>query len=807
MSKKSTLNIALLCGGPSLERGISLNSARSVMDHLQSDDIAITPIYFDHRRNPYHISPAQLYSNTPSDFDFKLHQTAKKLSANQLKSLLKSVDLAFPVMHGQFGEDGTIQRLLERHNVPYLGSPIDACKRCFDKYEANEFIRSHGFYAPPSVVLKIFRNDHKKILDNFFKQHEIKRAVVKPATGGSSIGVFSVSNAKEALEKAKILFSKRMDTRVVVEPFCEGIEFTVIILQNRFGMPVAVLPTEIETDYKDHQLFDFRKKYLPTRQVKYHCPPRFSNETIEKIQVQAEQLFTLLGMRDFARFDGWLLQDGNLWFSDFNPISGMEQNSFLFQQSARIGMSHRDLLRFIVRNGCSQNGIKFPAPSSPAPLTPLPTTNYRLQTPVNVLFGGSTSERQVSLMSGTNVWLKLRNSSKYHPEPYLIDQDNNVWLLPYAFTLNHTVEEIVDNCHNAQRDEKRLHTLVEKVKLRLALDATETNAPFFIPQKTSLNAFIQESQKKKAFVFIGLHGGMGEDGTLQKMLTDQGLKFNGPGEKASRLCMDKYATICALKGLESEGIFTPRQAIHRLTNFKTTFKQLQRKVAARRLIVKPLGDGCSSGVARLDSEHDLKRYIRFAKKNAHSIPPNTFKNQPGPIEMPIQKIHTLLFENFIETDAIRIKGNHLKWKREKGWIEVTVGVLEEKSSHGKKGRLQALSPSLTVASGQVLSVEEKFQGGTGINITPPSHNIVKPQALEKAKKSIELIAKKLGLEGYSRIDTFLHVDTGDLIVIEVNTTPALTPSTVLFHQALAENPPIYPKELIEKLIENKNPLR
>src|SRR6185295_450840 len=206
----------------------------------------------------------------------------------------------------------------------------------------------------------------------------------------------------EALEKVAQLFSKRVDTRVVVEPFCTGTEFTVIILENRFHMPVAILPTEIEADYEQHQIFDYRKKYLPTRQVKYHCPPRFSAETIERIQVQAEQLFTLLGMRDFSRFDGWVLPDGNIWFSDFNPVSGMEQNSFLFQQCARIGLSHRDTLAFIVRNSCERQKVPFA------------TGKQKVETKkqVPVLFGGNTSERQVSLMSGTNVWLKLRRSKK-----------------------------------------------------------------------------------------------------------------------------------------------------------------------------------------------------------------------------------------------------------------------------------------------------------------------------------------------------------------------------------------------------------
>ena len=141
----------------------------------------------------------------------------------------------------------------------------------------------------------------------------------------------------------------------------------------------------------------------------------------------AEQLFKVLGMRDFARFDGWLLPDGKIWFSDFNPISGMEQNSFLFQQAARIGLSHRDLLRHIVGNACDRNGIRLPEKIESA----------LKRAEVKVLFGGPTSERQVSLMSGTNVWLKLRRSKKYAPDPYLLDLNGDVWKLPYDCFKSH----------------------------------------------------------------------------------------------------------------------------------------------------------------------------------------------------------------------------------------------------------------------------------------------------------------------------------------------------------------------------------
>ncbi len=114
------IKIGLICGGPSLERGISLNSARSAMDHLESDDTEIIPIYFNSKRKPYRISKTQLYSNTPSDFDFKLQQTATSLNEKTLVDLLKTTDMVFPVMHGPFGEDGEIQSFLEKKKMEHL---------------------------------------------------------------------------------------------------------------------------------------------------------------------------------------------------------------------------------------------------------------------------------------------------------------------------------------------------------------------------------------------------------------------------------------------------------------------------------------------------------------------------------------------------------------------------------------------------------------------------------------------------------------------------------------------------------------
>jgi D-alanine-D-alanine ligase-like ATP-grasp enzyme len=112
-----------------------------------------------------------------------------------------------------------------------------------------------------------------------------------------------------------------------------------------------------------------------------------------------------------------------------------------------------------------------------------------------------------------------------------------------------------------------------------------------------------------------------------------------------------------------------------------------------------------------------------------------------------------------------------------------------------------MNPSITVASSSVLSLEEKFQGGTGINITPPPPEILSPALTTEVRRKIALVAEKLGIRGFARIDAFVHTATGDVVIIEANTVPGLTPSTVLYHQGLAECPPLYPRALLEKFLE------
>lgn len=796
MKASPIFKLALICGGLSEERGISLNSARSIMDHLKNSSLEIVALYVDYQKQFHHISTFQLYSNTPSDFDFKLNSTATKLSPSDLESILKTVDLVFPVIHGSFGEDGELQALLEHYNAPFVGSSSACCRWMFHKHQAAETLREFGFATLPQVVLSRQQQQPLLVIEQFFNRHALKRAIVKPAIGGSSIGVYSVTSPQEAYARVQEIFAnenEESDCQALLEPFCEGKEFTLVVFENLNGEPVALIPTEVDLSYDHNQIFDYRKKYLPTNQVAYHTPPRFPTDTVEQIRMQAEQIFKLFGMRDFVRLDGWLMEDGTIYFTDINPLSGLEQNSFLFRQASILGFTHREALEYILKRACQRYGLNFPSKDK--------KTETSSKLPIYVLFGNKNAERQVSLMSGTNVWLKLLQSQQHAPMPFLFDHQGFIWELPYSYTLNHTVEEIYANCTHSCEEKEAWQNLMEAVRLKLNVQSK----PSSTPNQILLKEFLERAQKDRAFVFIAMHGGAGEDGTFQRYLETHQIPFNGSNAEVSALCMDKYLTGQAIERLADPDIQTvPKKSVclaqyenKQAFEYGNLWLYWCQELGSSRLIVKPRSDGCSTGIILLESAQDLERYCWFISQKVTFIPENSFVNQKLPVEMPSPLDGEYLIERYIETDDIVIQQDQLYYSPKEGWIELTVGVFEQ------NGIYHALNPSITVAKGSVLSVEEKFQGGTGINLTPPPIEILSSSATDKIKSLVEKAAQALGIQNYARLDVFFNRFSEKMLLIEANTLPALTPSTVIYHQGLAEEPPLTPLALLEKIISLK----
>ncbi len=778
-----TLHIALLCGGPSRERGISLNSARSFLDHTKALAIRLSIFYLHPSHLFYELSEKDLYSNTPADFDFKLSNFKDGFSEDEFLKRLQSIDLLFPLIHGAYGEDGLLQKKLEEHGIPFAGSSSQVCQRMFNKYLAHEWLKKHGFHTLPALKI----SDEPVDIASFWSAHKLQKAVVKPTTSGSSIGV-KIANSLEEVKSAISSLRKEGFSELLLEPFSEDKEFTICVLEHQ-KTPVSLIPLEIAIEAGE--ILDYRKKYLPSLETRYYCPPRFSPSQIAEIRSAAEKLFRVFNIQGSARIDGWLSEEGAVRFSDLNPISGMEQNSFLFQQASRVGFSHTDLIEYLLNDALAKYGKK--------PIQKRPISKSG-QKPVFVLMGGDTSEKQVSLLSGSNVWLKLLYANEYSPSLFLLDPQKTVWQLPYDFSLHHTVEEMQERCQNATPLIEKTFPLIQEIRIRLGLSPLVQK---LAPQSMSFLSFLKRAKKEKAFVFLGLHGGTGEDGTLQRRLEKRGLSFNGSSAKASRLCMDKFETAKTIRSLKDDEILPMQQIaftidVGSIEKAEILWSQATKKFSgANQILIKPRRDGCSTGVVKLQNAVELKSYIELVLSGSARAKARLFSQHASPIEMPTEKTRAFLLEPFIETDKIFALDTKLCHEKISGWCEMTIGVLE------KKGRYKALYPSLTIAANQILSVEEKFQGGTGINITPPPEEILSLQARATLQKNACKAAKALGIEGYARLDLFVECKTGKIRVIEANTLPALTPSTVLYHQALAETPPISPEELLIQIIESK----
>ena len=140
---------------------------------------------------------AHLYSNTPSDFDFKLNQISQPLSEPELVARLRQTDIVFPAIHGTFGEDGGVQAFLEANGIPFIGSGSVACQQAFDKHRANRTLAEHGFTTWPSLLLTAAMVGGRARLAAFMGGNSSDKWVVKPAGSGSSIGVKVVTSADD----------------------------------------------------------------------------------------------------------------------------------------------------------------------------------------------------------------------------------------------------------------------------------------------------------------------------------------------------------------------------------------------------------------------------------------------------------------------------------------------------------------------------------------------------------------------------------------------------------------------------------
>jgi D-alanine-D-alanine ligase len=317
--------VALLKGGPSLERQVSMRSAARVEDaleHLNIDHVAI-------------------------DVGRTLVDDLRAADA----------DVAFVALHGRGGEDGTVQELLEIVGIPYTGSGVLACMRCMDKVLTKHMLRAAGLPTP----------DFFAFSEIAFKELGAGEAlpaiedrlgfpvVVKPAAQGSALGIKFARDAGDVPEALIAAFS--YDDRVLLERHIDGREVAVSLLDGAGG--VQALPV-VEAKPRQEYFYDFEARY-EIGKTDFVCPADLPADVTARVQQVAADTYRLLGCYGFARVDMILTEDGEPQVLEAQAIPGLTDTSLLPQAAEAAGISFEQLVQVMLEQAVARTPTATPA--------------------------------------------------------------------------------------------------------------------------------------------------------------------------------------------------------------------------------------------------------------------------------------------------------------------------------------------------------------------------------------------------------------------------------------------------------------
>ena len=323
---RSRVRVAVLAGGRSSEHEISLSSAASVVAALDPEryEVRTVEIARDGRwALPAGDPRAELASTTTVE--------TLPVPADSAPATLGAVDVVLPILHGPFGEDGTVQGLCELAGVAYVGPGVLASSVCMDKDVFKTLMRGAGIPVARHVALRL-----GDTVTNPFGYP----VFVKPANMGSSVGISKVVEAAE-LEDA-VARARRHDEKVLVEEFVDGTEVEVGILGN-LPAPVASLPGEVVAHHADW--YDYSSKYDEGGSELLVPPPGLTESQIERAREVALAAFVATSCEGMARADFFVrASDGEVVMNELNTIPGFTATSFYARLFAASGIGYEELL-------------------------------------------------------------------------------------------------------------------------------------------------------------------------------------------------------------------------------------------------------------------------------------------------------------------------------------------------------------------------------------------------------------------------------------------------------------------------------
>ncbi len=315
------IHVAVLMGGPSAEREVSLRSGAAVVRALGQMGTPVTTV-------------------DVSGPDF---------------ALPAGTDVVFVALHGTFGEDGTVQRILEERGVPYTFSGPEASGLAFDKVRAKRQFVADGVLTPRYEVVERSQQD-------FTRVERLKLPlVVKPCRQGSSVGVTIVRKMSDV--PPAVATAGQYDERVLVEQFISGRELTVAVLEDQTLPAIEVRPK--------HGFFSYEAKYT-AGQTDYRVPAVLEDELLKRAQTAARRAHHCLGCRDMSRVDLMLAESGKVHVLEVNTVPGFTETSLVPKAAKAAGIEFPQLCARLVN-------LALERPRSPLRAVPVVEAARRMQ--------------------------------------------------------------------------------------------------------------------------------------------------------------------------------------------------------------------------------------------------------------------------------------------------------------------------------------------------------------------------------------------------------------------------------------------
>lgn len=330
--------VSLLFGGKSTEHDVSLLSAANVYRALDRGGYDVALVYIS-REGAWHLVD-NVRAATEQDEAVTLDLGAGSLITSHGAM---HPDVVFPVLHGKYGEDGTIQGLLDMMNLPYVGCGVEASALCMDKVRAKNLLRYHGVTVVPDIALSV---DQLRALGEHLNESRLREQLgdgpwfVKPSRSGSSVGVKKVHDYADIFEACEQAFEH--DNEILIERAVGAMhEVEVAVMGNAPDIIVSE-PGEI---VPGQDFYSYEDKYSPdaTSYARFELPELISHLS-DAIKDEARRVYTALGCRGLSRVDFFVTDDGEIYVNEINTMPGFTNISMFPKLMERAGYTNTQLV-------------------------------------------------------------------------------------------------------------------------------------------------------------------------------------------------------------------------------------------------------------------------------------------------------------------------------------------------------------------------------------------------------------------------------------------------------------------------------